>query len=328
MWPFSHKKKVLTNQQLLDDAKELRSEFDELDFDNIETLRSLGRRCGQQATRLTRALSALEAHLERIDNSINSYDERMATIKTEEQALAEQIQSLQKEAAEKNTRKLSSQIFSATRKLLSIQNKRKIVEREYKDYSLTEQTVRAWVLNITDCLSVLEMMSSSVERNIERLSVSEILHGNKNGEQIEEFDTDGVGDILSAKDIKLKQKLIRKKFKQACRRVAGEIKKYKHEYTWKYVLSDSDWKITEIGGIWLRTAPEQVWPLDRLKLSTSSYECDFHRPYYYLTKPKERDYLIMILFIGVHIKFIEMYRQAVRDSKDKQMACLDGFKGL
>ena len=140
-------------------TSEYEAEFAQLDFEDDKKLSKLARRIADDLKIVDTAIEKNERHLQRIRASLDTHQQRTEQLRKSEQEIAQRIEA----SSERN--------FDDERQLYRVQFQIKATAREKKDYLLTRDSLRQWLLDLDRAKSLLEMMQSSLQRNMDRLGV-------------------------------------------------------------------------------------------------------------------------------------------------------------
>jgi hypothetical protein len=143
--------------QFLKRVGEYEAEFEQLNFDDEKKLAKLSRSIVDDTKVVATAISKNEKHLQRIRDAREKQDQRNTDLRAEEKIVAARWE--------------ENKLFDDERRLHQIQFQLRTLEREKKDYALTRDSLRQWLLDLDRAKAMLEMMQSSLQRNMDRLGV-------------------------------------------------------------------------------------------------------------------------------------------------------------
>lgn len=144
-------------QKLLRHAKTRNKTFGRLNFDDARRLQKFYRKTRSDLTGITAALKKNEEHLGRIENALQQHDKRRADLLAQEKKWLKAVE--------------TQGSLEAKRALLRTQFRIKDLERERRDYELTQQNLSVWILDLDQAQNLLEAIHGSCRRNLDRLGV-------------------------------------------------------------------------------------------------------------------------------------------------------------
>lgn len=190
MWPFKRKDK---NKPTLI-VEELKQKFEKIDFDNEKKMEALLKKVNTIYSNMKKHRDSLEKQIETIGKKLDSSEEKLKELKEIEFEAAKKIDTLYDKDLNRKERAQKRKFYAALR---SAQFKIKMFGRENKDYKNTEETLSNLYIDLEDCLNVVEYMTGSLKRNLERVRAANFFTGkNQSSTTTPERGASPIGNVI------------------------------------------------------------------------------------------------------------------------------------
>lgn len=170
MWPFKRKDK---NKPTLI-VEDLKQKFEKLDFDNEKKMEALLKKVNTIYNNMKKHRDSLEKQIETIGKKLDNSETELKELKEIETKSAKEMVTIDVNSPDRKLRARGRKLYAAVR---SARFKIKMFERENKDYKNTEEMLGNLYIDLEDCLNVIEYMTGSLKRNLERVRAANFFTG-------------------------------------------------------------------------------------------------------------------------------------------------------
>lgn len=156
--------------------------FSNMDFESPRKMKKLQTKATASRRKLLQSVDKIKEQIEVCNKSLESHDERKAEANKQQQILADRLQEASKEDQPYVLMELRSCQFSL-----------KGMDRERRDYEMTQETLKHFLVDVSDAISVLTNIIDSLKRNMIRVKAAQSILDTDD----EDFDfSDNVESVL------------------------------------------------------------------------------------------------------------------------------------